>query len=204
MPSSQEEVFNHALVLLKLSPIASFGGEGAKAAWATEAFDQTIEALIVEYPWRMFLKKGQLVRQTSEPVTEWKYKYTLPTDRLGALYAVFNTNAIGANPMTNFELFGDGLFTNEEQIYLDYWYKRPVGEWPAHFTQLAVYELAWKAAMPLTGQASLVTLWKEAARGTPAEQLKGGYYRTATQVDAMGNSPQQFHDFTLIDARHGG
>lgn len=207
MASSDVDIFSKALLLLRLSAIDSFLAEGAdkgKAAFGGEIYEQTKHALIDEYPWRAFMAKAALNRETAGPLNEYTYSFTLPPDIRGGPFAVFNSSSVNSVPVTDgWEVFGDRIYSNHTALWIDYKTDRAESEFPAYFVQLLVYELAWLAAIPLTGDIKKSEFYYAICRGTALEQGKGGYFRIATQADAMSTTPQQFLDFTLIEARAG-
>ncbi len=207
MATSDVDVYSKALMLLALSPVDSFeetGADRGKSLFGEQHYEQIRDALIAEYPWRCFLTKAKLTRETAAPTSEYKYSFLLPPDIIGGPVAVYNDNSVGADPVTtHWETFQRTILADWEELWIDYKQAKSEDQWPAYFVQLMIYELAWNGAYPLKQDINLGDYWKRVARGTAAEQMKGGYYRTATQADAMQTTPKQFQDFSLIEARAG-
>jgi hypothetical protein len=154
------------------------------------------------YPWSFSMKKVALARLITAPNSVWKYAYQLPGDRLGSPRAVYDTAAVGATPRKEWEIQGDQVLTNLEAVYIDYQYS--VGEFamPQYFVQLLKYQVAWHIAEPITEQAEKAAFWRRMALGEAAENGRGGYFRTATQIDGANNSIKVIDDYTLITARY--
>ncbi len=106
----------------------------------------------MQYPFSWTLKKVQLARLVDAPINEWKYNYQFPGDMLGNPRAVFNTNAVGANPVRDFEIYSGGLFTNLEEVYIDYQFRPEPAIFPPYFVRLLKTALAAEFAEPITDQ----------------------------------------------------
>ena len=64
------------------------------------------------------------------------------------------------------------------------------------------YQMAWHLAEPITDQVSKTDYWKTVALGTPGDNNRGGYMRTAMNIDGQGNTPQMIEDYSLIAVRY--
>lgn len=207
MATSDVDVFSQALLLLRLPPVDSFDEEGADngaSVFASAMYEQIKNNLIDEYPWRCFMTKAKLTREVDTPLNEYDYQFLLPPDRRGGPIAVYTSGDVRADPVTDgWEIFGTKLFSRYDEIWIDYKASKTEAEIPAYFITLLVQELAWMAAVPLRSDIELADFWRRECRGERVEQGKGGTFRQATQADAMSTTPQQFVDFTLVEARGG-
>lgn len=196
-------ICSSALALLGVPGIDSLLEESDNAETCAGIYPITLEAIIAEYPWRFTIQKKQLTKLATAPENEWMYAYQLPSDIDGEIHAVFNSGVVGAPIVKMWERFGKQIFTNYEQLWVDYKVKAVEANFPAHFTQLMIYEMTWKLAEPVTEDGDKMASWYKVTRGDAEEGGKGGYFRTATQIDAMGNTGSQIEDYTLINARMG-
>ena len=73
---------------------------------------------------------------------------------------------------------------------------------PVYFVQLLKYMMAWHLAEPLTDQVSKAQYWQVVAVGTPGDNGRGGYFRTAANIDGQGTPPQSIEDYSLIAVRY--
>ena len=193
-----------SLVLLGVPPISSFTEE-PNGPTCEEIYAVSRDTIIAEYPWRFGMQKsGQLGRLSAAPDGEWKFAYQLPPDIAGGLFTLFDTNVVGSPIAKQWEIFGKTIHTDYENVFIDYRVVPSEALWPAYFDQLVIYEMAWKLADAVTEDDAKQAFWFKIARGGADEGGKGGYYRTATQIDAMGNTGQEIGEFTLIQARFGG
>lgn len=195
-------VCSDALILIGAAPISSFT-EGTDAANTcdriyTDIRDQAIQS----YPWAFSFKKSQLARLTTAPVNEFKYNYQLPGDRLGPPRRVFNTDSTNASPIQAYRIIGDKLMSNEQTIWVDYQYSVPEYDLPIYFIQLLKYLMAWHLCVPITDQIEKAVYWERVAVGSPGENNRGGYFRTAMNIDGQGQPTSAIEDFSLIAARY--
>lgn len=196
-------ICSRALTLLGEAPISSFN-EGTDAANTCDRlYTMHRNALLRMYPWSFATAKTQLAQSATAPKNEWTYKYQLPGEILGTPRAVFNSSAVGAQPLTDgWEIYDGYVYTDETTIYVDYWYEPGESKYPDYFVQLLVYALAGHLAMPITEQQSLASLWMGVAFGNPGENMRGGYFRQACQADGQGQRNQALQDFPLVAARY--
>jgi hypothetical protein len=154
------------------------------------------------YPWSFAYKKVRLARLITTPVSEWRYEYQLPGDRLGNPRALFETAQSYARPVKEWEIIGDKLMTNYEDVYIDYPYQTPEFAMPQYFVQLLKYMMAWHMAYPVTEQETKTGYWQGVAIGSPSENGRGGYFRQAMNIDAQGQPPQVIEDYSLVAVRY--
>jgi hypothetical protein len=195
-------ICSDALVLLGAAPISSFNDGTDEANTCDRLYPDVRDSTLQSHPWAFSFKKVQLAKTVDTPVNEWKYEYQLPSDRIGPPRAAFNSTEVGARPFQKWEIYGDKLLTNEETIVIDYQYSVSESVMPIWFVQLLKYQMAWHLAEPITDQVSKTDYWKGVALGTPGENNRGGYMRTAMSIDGQGNTPQAIEDYSLIAVRY--
>lgn len=191
-----------ALILLGASPISSFN-DGTDAANACDRLYPDVRDMALSmYPWSFAYKKVKLARLVTTPVSEWTYEYQLPGDRLGNPRAVFETANAYARPVKEWEIQGDKLITNYQEVYIDYPYQTPEYAMPQYFVQFLKYMMAWHLAYPVTEQETKTGYWQGISIGSPAENGRGGYFRQASNIDAQGQPPQVIEDYALVAVRY--
>lgn len=194
-------VCSDSLLLLGARPISSFN-EGTDAANLCDRLYPGIKKSTLQgYHWGFSYKKAQLARTINTPVNQYKYEYVLPSDRLGSITRVYNSTSVGAGTVTDWEIQGDKLLTNYEQVVVNYQFLVDESAMPAYFIQLLKYMMAWHLSEPITDQVAKTQYWQSIAVGSPSENNRGGYFRTAAGIDGQGNPTQAFEDFSLIDVR---
>lgn len=196
------KVCSDALLLLGAAPISSFneGTDGANVC--DRIYPDLKKSTLQSFPWSFSFKKVQLARTINTPVNQYKYEYQLPSDRLGTVRRVFNSTAVGAGTYTDWIIQGDKLLTNQETVVIDYQYLPTESEMPSYFIQLLKYMMAWHLADPITDQITKTQQWQITAIGSPSENGRGGYFRTAMVIDGQGNTTAAFEDFSLIAVRN--
>ncbi len=205
MATSDAGICSAALTLLGVETIDSLTEESENAETCAQIYEPTRDALLSEYPWRFIIEKAQLNRLVDTPENEWKFAFQLPATLVGGgPHAVFDTGVQGAPIVKNWELFGNKIFANYEAIWIDFRVVADESKFPAYFTQLMTYEMAWKLADAVTEDDAKMKMWFKVTRGDAEEGGKGGYFRTATQIDSFGNTGSIISEHSLIQARVGG
>lgn len=195
-------ICSDALLMLGASPIASFN-EGTDAANISDRLYPDIknQALLV-YPWTFSFKKIKLSRLLNNPINEFKYAYQLPGDRLAPPRGVYNTDSTNSYPAKDYRIMQDMLLTNYEEVWIDYQYAVQEFEMPVYFVQLLKYLMAWHLALPITDQAEKAAYWQGVAAGSPSESGRGGYMRTAMNIDGNAQPSNFIGDYSLIAVRY--
>jgi hypothetical protein len=187
--------------MLGANPLSSFSDGTTAATVADRLYDDIRTTVLVSYPWKFSIKKVQLAQVTTAPINEWTYSYQLPSDRIEGPKAVFGSSAVGASTNSDFEVFGDKLYTDAPYVWIDYQYDPGESAYPKHFVQLLKYYLAWHFAEPVTDITTKAQYWQSVAVGAPSENGRGGAFRQATNTDAQSNTSQSITSFDLVDVR---
>jgi hypothetical protein len=195
-------ICSDALILLGAKPISSFNDGTDEANTADRLYPNVRDSALMMYPWTFAYKKVLLSRLITTPVTEWKYEYQLPGDRLGNPRAMYTTSDASARPSKEWEVQGDKLLTNETTVYVDYPYQTPEFAMPQSFVQFMKYMMAWHLAYPITEQQDKAAYWQSIAVGSPGENFRGGYFRVAANIDSQGQPNQVIEDYSLVAARY--
>lgn len=194
-------ICSDALILLGAKPISSFNDGTDEANSCDRLYSDVRDTTLSIYPWSFAYKKVQLARLITTPASEWRFEYQLPGDRLGNPRALFTTNTSYSHPEKEWDIQGDKLLTNYEEVFIDYPYQTPEFAMPKYFIQLLKYMMAWHLAMPITEQESKTGYWQGVAVGGQAENGRGGFMRQAMNIDGQGQPPQVLEDYALVAAR---
>ena len=195
-------ITNNALRLLGANTITSFT-DGSKASGiASNLYTFVKKHTLSMYPWKFALRKVELAQATGSPVNEWQYHYTMPSNSVSGLpVAVFFSGNANAPRELGFEIYEGKVLTNSTKVYIDYVWNITEDLMPTYFITLLVYQLTWHLAEPITDQTSKADYWKKHALGNPSDQVRGGYFRVATQIDAQGQPPHIIEDYVLTNVR---
>lgn len=194
-------ICSEALIMLGATPLSSFTVGTDEAQVADRLYDDVRDTLLMQYPYSWSIKKVKLAQLVQTPINEWKYIYALPGNLLGNPKAVFNVGAVGATPQRDFEIYGDGVNTNYEQVWIDYQYRPEPFEFPPYFVRLLKTALAAEFAEPITDQITKADYFHSRAYGSPAENMRGGLVRVAINIDGADRPAQQIQEFPISDVR---
>lgn len=195
-------ICSDALIMLGANPISSFTEGTDEASICDSLYPDVRDQALMVYPWTFSFKKTQLARLVTTPTNEFQYEYQLPADRLGSPRAVYNSGGLNQHPITSYRIIGNKLLTNQEVIFIDYQYYTPETEMPVWFIQLLKYLTAWHIALPITDQTEKAAYWQSVAVGSPSENGRGGYMRTAMNIDGQNQPTNSIKDFSLTVVRN--
>lgn len=199
---SKQSICSSALNLLGEAAIASLEEDTDAARSCAQLYDNIKWALLAAYPWSFSKKKTRLPRLVAAPTSVWRYQFTLPTDRVGDVFALFPTDDVGGRALKNFDVQGGVVLYNDTELWIDYQYNVGESAMPPYFVQLLIYALAADLAMPITEQLTTAQYWREVAFGSPSENNRGGHFRVATGIDSRGRPPPIIESDDLIETRY--
>ena len=194
-------ICSDALIMLGANPLSSFTVGTDDAQVADRLYDDVRDTLLMQYAYSWSIKKVKLAQLVQTPINEWKYIYQLPGNLLGNPKAVFNVGAVGATTQRDFEIYGDGLNTNYEQVWIDYQYRPEPFEFPPYFVRLLKTALAAEFAEPVTDQITKADYFHSRAYGSPAENMRGGLVCVAINIDGADRPAQTIQEFPISDVR---
>jgi hypothetical protein len=195
-------ICSDALIMLGAKPIASFNEGTDESSTCDRLYPDIRDQALLIYPWSFSFQKVALAQLVTTPTTEYKYEYALPGDKIGPPRALFTSNSPGDFPRKEYRIFGDKVLTDYSAVWIDYPYSVPEYLMPVYFIQLLKYLMAWHLALPITDQADKAAYWQGVAVGSPGENGRGGYLRTAMQIDGAGQPTNSINDFSLIAVRY--
>ena len=184
-----------------LYPLFSEGTDSAQIC--DRIYDDVRDFVIGMYPWSFTIKKTQLAQLVDSPVNEFTYKYSLPSDMLGSgVRAVYDSSSTGVTPINNgWEIIGNELNTDLETVYVDYQHRPTEDTMPTYFVQLLKYYMTWHIAESVTDQITKADYYKTICVGLPSENMRGGMFRQATQIDSQLRPNLIIDDFDLTNVR---
>ena len=193
--SSKLELISDAVVLVGEKPITSEQDPRWAATVGLSLFDQIYENELQSNRWRFACTKGTLSLLNAIPANEWRYAFQLPPDML---------LPIGIWPQSDFELYGDHLYTNAKSnsgpadgsggaavLTFEYMFKPDISKCPAYFLMLMRYALARDMVKPITESDSAVNVFTQKYTAQRAR---------AMYADAQGrpNRPLQSNPFVQV------
>ena len=204
MAASDVDIVSQALELLGDDPIGGFD-ESRSAATGGRFYEDVTNSLLVRYPWKFCRKFVKLSRTNVTPPAQWRYEFQLPGDiGIPGVYALYRSDAQGETPFKAYQIVNNKkLYADVLELWMQYTIRPPESDWPAHFYQLAIYAMAAQLAKPITEDTELLTHWWQVAYGVPSDNLRGGYFAVAAQIDAQQDPPARLEEYTLVQARLG-
>ncbi len=195
-------ICSDALIMLGAKAITSFNDGTDESSTCDRLYGDIRDSTLATYPWTFSFKKVQLAQLLTNPTSVWKYQYQLPGDKISNPRAVYNSANPGSPVQKDWEIQGDVLLTNLTSVYIDYQYSLGEFGMPQYFVQLLKYMMAWHLAMPITEQTDKAQYWQRVAVGDISENGRGGYFRTAMQIDGQNNPVRVIEDYSLIAVRN--
>ncbi len=134
------QIISNAMVLIGANPISSLS-EGTEGLVGTALYEASYEDILANHSWRFATKKVQLARLTESPLNEFSYQYQLPTD---------NITVEKEQNLTDYEIYGDKLYSNSPEVFIDYRYRVDETLLPSYFVKTLEFFLAAQFAIPIT------------------------------------------------------
>ncbi len=156
--ASDIEIISDAFINLGKQPVNSPSTDNPAFAAAKDIYDHILPNVLTLHPWRFAMRALELTKVDEEsPFARWQNIFEMPGDML---------LAYRTDPLAEFEIFENRLYTNLEVIQLEYVFKASEAVFPPYFTDLMVLVLTSRIAMTITQLADLAVFWrKEADRG---------------------------------------
>lgn len=179
------EICSNALLFLGHRPISSFEEPGSGPLLARNLWESTYRNFLSVNPWSFAKKYIGLNRLTQEnPTPNWKYQFQLPSD-----YIRVHTTV----PTSNYELFEDKLFSNSQDIGLEYFYMVREELLPPYAIRALEYNMASVMAIPLTVDSGKAELYA---------QLYNKQLQVAMVTDAQSQPSKSFVDLPVTQTRY--
>lgn len=204
MAETDISICSRALTQLAARPISSFNeAEGDTAIICGNIYPSLKRGVMSQFPWRFLMRKAALTRDAVAPIGEWEHSYLLPGDALDLAHAVFSDGSTKISTQ-RFEVFGRRLYSDHEQLIIDYKAEVIESEWPAYFVEAMVAIVAANIALPVTDQQNIAERWFQQAYGLPSDNGQGGQLGQALTTDAHGNTLEGFQTDIFTNARVQG
>ena len=147
MAFTRIRIISAALTALGKGPVNDIATAGEFGDAADIAYDLLYPSLLSSDNWRFNVAIRQLsVLVNSPPVDEWRFALQLPSDYL---------SLVRTYPLINdFQIFEDRMFTNTDNIKLEYRFEPNESLLPAYFVEYFVYSLAEFLALAVALQES--------------------------------------------------
>lgn len=177
------QIAQAALVLLRARPIASFTAQGNAADALNTLYNPTIDACLSSGAWHWAKMQYTMTRSGTDPLnTRWAAAYIIPTTPPPLLIKNVTVNDVSI-PFDRYEeqIWCDA--DTSDPVILEYIWRVAEADWPADFTEYAIYALAAAIAVPITGKPEIMQAFQKQAE---EKRLKAAHNssagRTAVQI----------------------
>ena len=190
--ASVVDIANSALNLLGASTISALTDDSKNARLCNQRYEPVRNRVFRSHAWNCLTKRVQLAQDTTAPIVEYSYAYTLPSDCLRVLKIHTGvTDSIASD--IDYKVEGRKIKTNEGTVYLVYVaLVTDPNEYDVYLQEAISHQLAADIAYAVTNNATLANNYMDRAD----ERL-----REARFIDATENSLGIIESNEFTDAR---
>ena len=183
---------NSALNLLGASTISSLTEDTKNARLCNQRFEPIRDRVFRSHNWNCLIKRVQLAQDSTGPVVEYTYGYTLPTDCLRVL-KIHNGSTDSIKSALDYKIEGRKVVTDETTIYLVYIALiTDPNEFDSYLREAISHQLAADICYAITNNSTLANNYMTRAD----ERL-----REARFIDATENALDTVEANEFTDAR---
>ena len=198
------DICNRALTNIGCEPIESEEAQGSETVLL--AYDAVLDLLLSIYPWSFNRFLRQLSPKEVPPRAHWKYRFAVPSDRVGPLTAIYACKDDVARdmPIKLFEYRGDNdLLADEPVLWVKYPGRPNPARWPGYFSHCVQLAIEAKIALSIREDKGLHDRRQQELHGTPSQGLHGGALGDAEGKDAQSTPSESFEAEAgdLVNAR---
>jgi hypothetical protein len=190
--ASTVDMCNSALNLLGASTISSLTEDTKNARLCNQRFEPIRDRVFRSHNWNCLIKRVQLAQDSTGPVVEYTYGYTLPTDCLRVL-KIHNGSTDSIKSALDYKIEGRKVVTDETTIYLVYVaLVTDPNEFDSYLREAISHQLAADICYAITNNSTLANNYMTRAD----ERL-----REARFIDATENALDTVEANEFTDAR---
>jgi len=190
--ASVVDLCNSALNLLGASTISALTDDTKNARLCNQRYEPVRNRVFRSHPWNCLVKRVQLAQDSTAPVIEFSYQYTLPSDCLRVL-KIHNGTTDSIQSDMEYKVEGRKIKTNEGTVYLVYVaVDTDPNNYDTYLAESISHQLAADLAYAITNNATLANNYMARAD----ERL-----REARFIDATENSVDTIEANEFTDAR---
>lgn len=153
--ASKVEIISDAFINLGSQPVSSPQTDNPIYTAASDIYDRLLPAVLTLHTWRFAMKNFELTKLTEpSPFERWQSVFEIPADTL----LPYSTD-----PLSNYEIFGRKLYTNENEIKLEYIFQPSEADFPVYFTDAMILSLTARISMTVTQLSTLAAFWEKKA-----------------------------------------
>jgi len=186
------DICNSALNLLGASTISALSDDSKNARLCNQRYEPIRNRVFRSHAWNCLTKRVQLAQDSTGPVVEYSYSYTLPSDCLRVLKIhTGSTDSIASD--IDYQVEGRKIKTGQGTVYLIYIaLDADPNNYDSYLQESISHQLAADICYAITSNATLAKNYMERAD----ERL-----REARFIDATENALGTVESSEFIDAR---
>ena len=186
------DICNSALNLLGASTISALSDDSKNARLCNQRYEPIRNRVFRSHAWNCLTKRVQLAQDSTGPVVEYSYSYTLPSDCLRVLKIhTGSTDSIASD--IDYQVEGRQIKTGQGTVYLIYIaLDADPNNYDSYLQESISHQLAADICYAITSNATLAKNYMERAD----ERL-----REARFIDATENALGTVESSEFIDAR---
>ena len=190
--ASVVDICNSALNLLGASTISALTDDSKNARLCNQRYEPVRNRVFRGHAWNCLTKRVQLAQDSTAPVIEYSYAYTLPSDCLRVLKIhTGSTDSIASE--VDYQVEGRKIKTNQGTVYLVYIaIDTDPNNYDSYLQESISHQLAADICYAITNNATLAKNYMERSD----ERL-----REARFIDATENSLGTIESSEFTDAR---
>ena len=190
--ASTVDMCNSALNLLGASTISSLTEDTKNARLCNQRFEPIRDRVFRSHNWNCLIKRVQLAQDSTGPVVEYTYGYTLPTDCLRVMkISNGSTDSIASD--LDYKVEGRKIVTDITTIYLVYIALiTDPNEYDSYLREAISHQLAADICYAITNNSTLANNYMTRAD----ERLREGRF-----IDATENALDKVEANEFTDAR---
>ena len=186
------DMCNSALNLLGASNISSLTEDNKNARLCNQRFSSLRDRVFRSHNWNCLITRVQLAQDSTAPVVEYAYAYTIPANCLRVL-AIHNGTTDSIKSNLDYKVEGRKILTGESTVYLIYIaVDTDPNTYDTYLREAIIHQLAADLCYAITNNSTLATKYL-----TKADEI----LREARFIDSTENSLDTIESNEFTDAR---
>ena len=186
------DMCNSALNLLGASNISSLTEDNKNARLCNQRFSSIRDRVFRSHNWNCLIKRTELAQDSTAPIVEFAYAYTLPASCLRVL-AINNGSTDSIKTNLEYKVEGRKILTGQSTVFLIYIaIDTDPNTYDTYLREAIIHQLAADLCYAITNNSTLATKYL-----TKADEI----LREARFIDSTENSLDTIESNEFTDAR---
>ena len=176
-------ICNKALIQIGAETIESFEDMSVESEACEAFYEDVVQDILTQRKWSFATENLKLSQLNEQGEFGFDKVYQLPINHV----FIYNLNEIGA-----FKVASGKLYTNNNNVVIEYTVRAPENHWPSYFSNIVQYRMAAELAPAITGNTSRAQLFEQKYR----QALGGGI-----SLDGQNHTTQSFRSYAFLACR---